>query len=78
MVEMIQWIFRSFDHNNLGALYPPEGTGFTARVISLHFDRILRLRFPIIRDAQEVSLSSLMESGESQPTAYFLTNSIVF
>ena len=24
-----------------------------------------------VRDAQEVSLSSLMESGESQPTAYF-------
>ena len=35
MVEMIQRIFRSFEHNNLGALYPPpEGTGFTARVIS--------------------------------------------
>ena len=35
MVGMIQRIFRSFEHNNLGALYPPpEGTGFTARVIS--------------------------------------------
>ena len=35
MVEMIQRIFRSFEHNNLGALYPPpEGTGFTARVIT--------------------------------------------
>lgn len=34
MVEMIQRIFRSFEHNNLGALYPPpERTGFTARVI---------------------------------------------
>ena len=34
MVEMIQRIFRSFEHNNLSALYPPpEGTGFTARVI---------------------------------------------
>ena len=34
MVEMIQRIFRSFEHNNHGALYPPpEGTGFTARVI---------------------------------------------
>ena len=33
---MIQRIFRSFEHNNLGALYPPpEGTGFTARVIKL-------------------------------------------
>ena len=36
MVEMIQRIFRSFEHNNLGALYPPpEGTGFTARVIKM-------------------------------------------
>lgn len=36
MVEMIQRIFRSFEHNNLSALYPPsEGTGFTARVIKL-------------------------------------------
>ena len=27
-------IFRSFEHNNFGALYPlSEGTGFTARVI---------------------------------------------
>ena len=35
MVEMIQRIFRSFEYNNLGALYPPpEGTGFTARVIN--------------------------------------------
>ena len=35
MVEMIQRIFRSFEHNNLSALYPPpEGTGFTARVIN--------------------------------------------
>ena len=36
MVEMIQRIFRSLEHNNLGALYPhPEGTGFTARVITV-------------------------------------------
>ena len=34
MAEMIQRICRSFEHNNLGALYPPEGTGFTARVIN--------------------------------------------
>ena len=28
-------IFCSFEHNNLDALYsPPEGTGFTARVIT--------------------------------------------
>ena len=34
MVEMIQRIFHSFEHNNLGTLYPPpEGTGFAARVI---------------------------------------------
>ena len=35
MVELILRIFRSFEHNNLSALYPPEGTGFTARVIKL-------------------------------------------
>ena len=35
MVGMIQRIFHSFEHNNHGALYPPpEGTGFTARVIT--------------------------------------------
>ena len=35
MVGMIQRIFHSFEHYNHGALYPPpEGTGFTARVIS--------------------------------------------
>ena len=39
MVEMIQRIFRSFEHNNLSALYPPpEGTGFTARVIKRESD----------------------------------------
>ena len=44
-------IFRSFEHNNLDALYPlPEGTGFTARVIrTLHGEDPNRIRLRSMR-----------------------------
>ena len=58
MVEMIQRIFRSFEHNNLGALYPPpEGTGFTARVIN--GSHIFRQDFVQNRDEGNLTLHPL-------------------